>query len=352
MIGGNVRSEGAWDMGASSLCLRALTMVVVGLLVPATAPVRAASGPDTAVVPDPKATPCDRQCLEAIVDGYFDALVAHDPAKLRLAPDARYTENGVGMPFGDALWKTANGRGKYRLYVADPLTGEIGFFGTVLENDAPALLSLRLRVDHLRRISEAETLVARPTAGSTLGNAGQAMETRGTPRPQLTRTVPPAQRLSREALTSVADSYFTNLQGSVGKTAAPFRESCNRIENGTQTTNLPTRRPGREGFDVLMLGCEAQQRSGFYTFVTSIRNRRFPIVDQERGLVMAFGYFEHTGAVKDLHLTNGDTVASPVKAPLTLQIVELFQIDGGRIDQVEAVLTTVPFGMRSDYWDR
>ncbi len=99
------------------------------------------------------------------------------------------------------------------------------------------------------------------------------------------------------------------------------------------------------------MDCAGQQKSGFYSFVTSIRNRRFPIVDQERGLVMGFGFFEHTGAIQKITLTNGKTVDSPLKSPLTFEIAELFQIHGGKIDQIEAVLNTVPYGMKSAVWD-
>ena len=45
------------------------------------------------------------------------------------------------------------------------------------------------------------------------------------------------------------------------------------------------------------------------------------------------------------------TAPSPVRAPHTLEISELFQIDKGKIDQVEAVLDSVPYGMRSAVWD-
>ena len=74
-------------------------------------------------------------------------------------------------------------------------------------------------------------------------------------------------------------------------------------------------------------------------------------MDRERGLVLAFGFFDHNGRLKDLHLTNGQTTPSPVHAPSTLEISELFQIDHGKIDQVEAVLQSVPYGMRSAVWD-
>ena len=66
---------------------------------------------------------------------------------------------------------------------------------------------------------------------------------------------------------------------------------------------------------------------------------------------MSFGFFDHAGRIKDIHLTNGQTVPSPIRSPMTLEISETFQIDRGKIDQVEAVLQAVPYGMRSAVWD-
>jgi hypothetical protein len=97
--------------------------------------------------------------------------------------------------------------------------------------------------------------------------------------------------------------------------------------------------------------CAAQQKTGFFSFVTDIRNRRFPIVDRERGLVMAFAYFDHDAAPMKIKLTNGQTMDNVVKAPLTFEISELFQIHGGKIDQIEAVINTVPYGMTAAVWD-
>jgi uncharacterized membrane protein len=41
-----------------------------------------------------------------------------------------------------------------------------------------------------------------------------------------------------------------------------------------------------------------------------------------------------------------------VTAPLTYHIAELFQIRMGKIDQIEAVCNTVPYGMKSEIWDK
>jgi hypothetical protein len=291
---------------------------------------------------------CDRGCLQNHVDRYLAALVAHDPGQLPWARGARFTENGQELRPGDGLWGTASAPGHYRLYVADPEDGQVGFVGTLLENGAPVLLALRLKVED-QTISEAETIVARTQFGSTLPSAGQSVEDRGQPRPQFLRTVPGKERMARADLVRIANSYFTGLAANSGRNTAPFAATCNRWENGTQTTNSP--RPGTAGPDILAMSCDAQQKSGYFPFVTSIRDRRFPVVDRERGLVLAFAFFEHAGRIKDLHLTSGEVVPSPVRSPTTLEIAELFQIDKGLIDQIEAVLNVVPYGMTSDVWD-
>ncbi|HTX24357.1 MAG TPA: hypothetical protein VMD03_06855 [Steroidobacteraceae bacterium] len=294
---------------------------------------------------------CDRPCLEGLVDRYIAALVAHDPGRLPLAQGVRFTEDGQELRLGDGLWGTASAPGHYKLYAVDPEHGQVGFYGTVFESGVPVLLALRLKVDY-GLISQVETIVARPPAlgASGLPSAGASMEHRAHPRPQFLQDVPPSERMSRADLVRIANSYFTGLGGNTGRNTAPFWPSCNRLENGTQTTNNPTFRVTSR-FNVVALGCEAQQTSGFYPFVTAIRNRRFPIVDRERGLVMSFAFFEHSGVLKTIHLTNGMTIPSPVKAPLTLEISELFQIHGGKIDQIEAVINTVPYGMKSAVWD-
>ena len=49
---------------------------------------------------------CDRACLKDHVDGYVAAMLAHDPSRLPLAADARFTEDTVEKPLGDsALWQ-------------------------------------------------------------------------------------------------------------------------------------------------------------------------------------------------------------------------------------------------------
>src|SRR5262245_62622800 len=119
------------------------------------------------------AGPCDRACLEGFVDRYLDAVIAHNPKLLPLARNVRFTENGVKLEIGDAHWKTVIGKGKYRIFVADPEAGQVAFIGTVREEargpeGIPTALALRLKIEN-RQISEIETLLVR----STVQNVGR-----------------------------------------------------------------------------------------------------------------------------------------------------------------------------------
>ena len=50
-------------------------------------------------------------------------------------------------------------------------------------------------------------------------------------------------------------------------------------------------------------------------------------------------------------MTTGQTVPSPVRSPTTLEIAELFEVDKGKLDQIEAAPNSVPYGMTSAVWD-
>ncbi len=303
------------------------------------------------------ADPCDRACMEQTVDNVIQAMIAHSPNQLRLSKQVHYTENGQELRIGDGLWATASAAGKYRLYVTDPESGQIGFLGTVSENGEMNLVALRLKIFETV-IEEIEVLVARPNEPTGEGgdtDAGLLAEEKMVkPRPQFLETVPEKERMSREDLIKVANSYFTHLANNTGNHTAPFADTCERYENGGRTTNKP---PGKGpfdalgGYDITALGCEEQQKTGWFRFVTDIRNRRFPIVDRERGLVLGFAFFEHNAAFREYTLPNGKTVPNFFKSPLTYEISELFQIRGGKIDQIEAVVITVPYGMTADVWD-
>ncbi len=72
---------------------------------------------------------CDRACLEGVVNQYLAALVAHDPKRLPLSADVKYTEQDQPMELGDGFWKTVQGVGNYKHIFADPESGEVAIHG-------------------------------------------------------------------------------------------------------------------------------------------------------------------------------------------------------------------------------
>lgn len=280
---------------------------------------------------------CDRACLNGLSEQVLAALAAHDASRLPLRNDVRYTENGQVLRLNDGLWETADGLSNDSLYLADAESGTAAFMGTIRESGRDAMLALRLKVIG-RKISEIEAVVARSSGGPGAFGVNYA-DVR--PEPIFSETLPPAQRRPREQMIATVNSYFEGLEQATGR-ITPFEPACKRRENGNTTANNPNATNA-----MAKLSCGAQFDTGFSPFITEVRARRFPLVDQERGLVLAFLTFDHSGRIKTVQRTDGTVakVPPPFDTPYTFLIAELFKIRDGRIAQVEAVLLPVPYGM-------
>lgn len=299
---------------------------------------------------------CDRTCLEGTVDQYLAALVAHDARRLPLATGVRYTENGQVLALNDGLWGTATALGRYRNVFEDPADGQAVVFTVIHEHGYLDLLATRLRVVN-GRVAQIETIVSRPslTIGSRQAPSPgpTALEKRAHPDPLWGTDVPRAERMSRAELMKIANEYFTGMQNNDGHGIYPFSDDCYRLENGIQTTGNPSLRLGSSsnaaGVNYASLGCKAQFQLGFLHVVSRIRDRRFLVVDPERGVVVAFAFFDHNAQLRSFRLTNGHTVQSGLNAPITWELVEAFKIEHGLIRRIEAVLTQSPYGMRPNW---
>jgi hypothetical protein len=293
---------------------------------------------------------CDRACLEGIAEQYLDALVAKDPKKLQVASNLKYTENGQRLLLGDSLWNSITGRGTYKLHIADQTAGQIVTFSTMREAGNPMIIAVRLKIDGNRRLTEIETLVAHSE------NGAKNLEAIGQPRAAFLRPTPPADRASRADLVRVANMYFSGMQLNDGKGTYPFAEDCDRLENGGKTTNAPPK-PGAARPDPktsnnysAMWTCREQFESGLLHFVMRIRDRRYLVVDEERGLVVAFAFFDHdAGASRHFKTPDGRSVTAGPTVPWTWEIAELFKVEKGLLHEIEAILERAPYGMTSGW---
>jgi hypothetical protein len=274
---------------------------------------------------------CDRACLQHWVDSYLVAMRDANKDPALFAADLKFTENGVRLPFGsEGLWYGMSGIGNYKFYVPDIDTQQIAFLGTVRENGKTpndgdlVAIALRLKIRN-QRITEVEQIVSRPSNVNSSRNdfppTGQGVDAMGAPHPIFATAIPDKERMSRAELIETANYYFSGLQNNDGKGYYPFTDDCVRFENAV---------------DVLARGgtrttCKKQFEEGLKGVVDRVRDRRFVAVDRERGIVFAFGFFDH------------------YRINWTWQLAELFKIENGQIRRIEAIFHRAPFGMPSGW---
>jgi hypothetical protein len=291
---------------------------------------------------------CNRECLAGGMRSYLQALISHDPAKMPAARNIKYTENGVRLNLGDGLWQTASAMPTYRLDVIDEEAEQVGLLGRISENGNNNWFAVRIKVEHDKKISQIETLINRSISGPGAGPPGAAVKGNTEPNALMAQVVAKDKRLGRAQLANIGNSYFTGMADEKSGANVPFSPLCQRRENGTVTSNNTDSPKG----SMQWMDCKSQFDTGFSVIVTNIRERRFAIVDRTKNLAFGWGYFDHDGTHAKFSRTLDHQLAdvSPTfRQPITFYIAELFKVEDGKIRQIEAVLTTVPFRMESGW---
>jgi len=275
---------------------------------------------------------CDKACLEQIAARYHAAWLAHDPAAAPFARKIRFVENNVEMTLPDGSWDTVSQAVGTPLVLSDPKTGQVGLYTTVLQSkETQTYAAIRLRVQK-GQITEVEhvlstkrNLSAPPTPfGDVYKNPRD---------PDFTRTVPQAERATRDELKAQANGYFSTLQNNNGEIrGARFSPVATRNENGMQFPEI------EKGF-----------KSGRYGFNNRVRDRDCFLVDEERSAVMCRGFIDHKGVLEDVPLTDGTKAKSVYREPHTWAFLESFKVKNGMITAVEATFTGAPYYIRSPY---
>ncbi len=272
--------------------------------------------------------------LTAVMDQYLGLLVKNDPAGLPVAEDVKITENGYPIQLGNGLFQTAE-EITYKQYMADPSVGQVMVFGVVKESVLLANFMVRLKVVK-GKITEIETIVARKDESSFA-----SPEDLKEPRPIYARVLPESERSPRDVLIKIANSYFEGIEKNTGE-IVPFHKDCNRYENGTQTTNNPS---------TIATGCKEQFDNKVYSYITKVRNRRFLMADEEKGLVFGIFTFDMPGKKENFKYfpTPFDKLPTRFYKPRSLLLAEMFKIVDGQILSIEAVMVNAPFGATSGW---
>lgn len=261
---------------------------------------------------------CDRACMGAILNQYLAAVVSHDPASAGLADNARTTENGYEVAPGAGMWTTATALGGVQRRYLDPVSGQAVYFGLIEEAGGPAIVSLRIKVVG-RKISEVEWVIGRK-GDALYSPAGLIAEPPG-------EGVQPPQAVSREEMAAAANSYFDGLQGHDGNLVRHV-VGCVRLENGTRVTGRAA--PAVPGNTAVEFGA-GDCASGLdrMTQINAVVQRRFPVVDEEAGVVVGTAMF--------LRPPGGALRRDGTPWPRLL-LTEIFVLDRGQIKSIYAAM--------------
>ncbi len=294
--------------GAVRLGGVALSAVAVGWL--ATMPAMAQTQSDIT-------HPCDRACLSRFIDAWLDALVANDPSRVPLAPGAKVTLNDDIVGLDKVFWAPASSV-QARVDIANPRWGDTGTQAVINNADGSQYLhTFRLKVKN-NRITEAEAITVRNVEEGGLWDPSTLQK----PNPGFNMRIRPAEQDSYYDLVAAAEGYWRafNTNGTPEYHPAEFWPGVVRLENGYRTTDVPvfgsTPRTAAEQFD-----------GGFHAG-RNIWDLRYPVVDEEYGVVMSFARFG---------LKTGFTPQRPAQAATRL-VAEFFAVRKGTIHDIQAVM--------------
>lgn len=264
--------------------------------------------------------PCNRACLTGFVDTYFKALAANSPAPVPLAPNATITLNGKTVTLANAFWDGAD-RTVYRWDIVNDRLGDVASEAVVQNADgSKTMYMVRVKVAG-GRITEVETIKANQGEADRLWGPDNLKEVS----PSLQLWIREADQDSYYGLIAAAESYWRAFQTNGTKEYHPaaLLPDARRFENGVQTTGMV-----RDG--AFVSAAEGFDQGRFLG--RNIWDRRYPVVDAERGIVLSIVRFGlKDGAKSQSAATTNDRL-----------VAEFFAVKNGMIQEIHAVLFNLP----------
>lgn len=297
---------------------------------------------------------CDRSCLESYLDKYLKAVVAHDPGVLPLSEHVKYTENQERVPVGSGLWKTALELGAYHISPADTENSQIAYLGNIRTTGGWSMIALRLRIRE-RRIDEVEAILPGNAAGSGTYDLSSGAGSLKTARKAFSTPLLSTERRDRSQLVWSADLHYEGIERGNGD-IVPFGEACIKIENGVQLIRNPDFQSpgvspsGKPVPNFTAMGCRDQFNTHIWE-TDRITDRRYPVVDEERGVVVVFGMYHQYLNGPCANVVDYGTVCPKVQTdPYTLVMAEAFKVRAGKIEEVESIFTPLPVVRLRGLW--
>ncbi len=288
------------------------------------------------------ASPCDQACLLGIGDRFMDSLAAGKWKEIPWAPQVKFTENSVPLDIGDGVWASIRSKGPKALRLADASTGTYAWYGLIYDHDAPAYAGFRVKIDG-GRVSEAEAIIERErNPGPWVPPAQYALDA------AFEAPLAKNEQSSRRQLVAAVEAYAKSMESKDGRVTAKLDDACTRRENGLLVSEgagasaVIAKNAGE-----IAKGCKAQLAAGLYRPLESLRNRRYPVVDEARGIVVALSTADFPLRSPQYTTVDGRALATSVTYPSSRELFEVYRVRAGRIERIEAVSVYQPYLMPS-----
>jgi len=277
----------------------------------------------------------DRKDLIGALNQYLDALAAGDAGRLALTGTIKFTEMAKELRLNEGLWAKRVTRLPGGQFFADPKTSQAACFAALKVDGTDTLIMVRLRIVD-GKIDEIETVVV--PENKFMFNAEVAAHARAL----WTEVIPASERRDRAEMFRIMNLYFEGIEQVTGK-IIPVADDAFRLENGTQASTNPAPPAHLPPYMHVILkeGIAEQLTNRRHTYIQGIRDRRYLLADEERGIAFGIFLFDQPGRREDGSET--------VMGRSTMIIPEAFKIRGGIIRHVEAVGTALPYGAQSGW---
>ena len=273
---------------------------------------------------------CDRSCLTAYVDTYFQSLADNNPSAIPLSDNVKITENGRIKNLPQTFWANADSV-VYRWDIVNERMGDTGTEAIIKNADgSQTMFMLRLKILD-GKITEIETIKANEGEADGLWDPDRLVNAELSPNLQM--SIREAERDSYYRLIAAAESYWRAFQTNGTETYHPadLLPDATRFENGLQTTGL------------IRNGVFASTASGFDrgSFIgRNLWDRRYSVVDEEKGVVLSMVRFGlKDGMESQSFATTNDRL-----------VAEFFVIKSGMLQEIHAVLFNLDDSVPS-VWD-
>jgi hypothetical protein len=262
----------------------------------------------------------ERPALTGYIDQYLKALIANNASEVPLAAGAKITLNGDIKSLAETFWDNAESI-TYRFDILNTRRGDTGTEAVIKNSDGSlTMFMLRMKIEG-DKIAEIETIKCNKGEADQIWDAGNLSDVS----PSYLLSIREVERDSYYDLIGTAESYWRAFQTNGSSEYRPARllPDSKRFENGMQTTGMV--KDGQyestaKGFD-----------TGFFK-ERNIWDRRYPVVDEERGVVLSIVRFGIKPGLKSRsEATTHDRL-----------VAEFFSIRSGLIKEIQAVIVNRP----------